>query len=154
MDRIVWISGGSIEEISTTDSTIVKSCGFTNQLILDSRHPSPLPHRLGKLALRLIIRIPLIDWKVMLSVTRRILDTRSFLQGSNPFPQPGPDFFILASLALDGHPETVFEVVKDPESNLWSSKLAEENAHSYLNQWAIFELTIQGATTKSNNPGS
>lgn len=108
-------------------------------------HTSPLPCRLGKLTLSLVVRISLINWQIVLLLTGCSFDTRSFLDGRKPFVESSPDRFVLSAF---GNSETAFVMIKDPQSNLCM--------HSYQS-WVLFAelrveetiLTIQGAIMKS-----
>lgn len=80
-----------------------------------SRHAPPLPRSLRHLALRRIIRIPLINRQIILRLTCRISNTRPLLHRSLPSPQTSPNPLISASLAFLRNPRATLEVVENPQ---------------------------------------
>lgn len=89
-----------------------------------SRHTASSPRRLRELALSLVIGVPLVDWEVVLSITKRVLDARSLFDSLCPFVEPRPHCTVVALRTCGRDVETAFEVIEYPEPDLYSiSKL-------------------------------
>ena len=80
-----------------------------------SRHPPPRPTSLRHLALRRIIRIPLINRQIPIPLTSSISHTRPLLHRPLPHPQPLPNPLILPTLSLIRNPHPTLEMVKYPQ---------------------------------------